>query len=137
MLVKFDCKQKLCAPDGVAKLMKDILSLEGEFDREKEHFWVIGLNTLNAIKYIDLVSIGIINSCPTHAREVFRFAVLKGVSSIIIAHNHPGGSIRPSTDDERTTKYLVDSGNILNITVLDSIIIAEEGYYSFKENNRI
>ena len=116
-------------PDKVADILLEILSSESEIDRDKEHFWVIGLNARNAIKYVDLVSLGDLNSSIVSPRETFRLAIMKGVASIIVAHNHPSESLKPSDQDIKITKMLKDAGEILRIKVLDHVIIAGDGTY--------
>lgn len=137
MVVKSAIKEKLNSPEKVASVFADILSLEAEFDREKEHFWVAGLRSNNAIKYIDLVSLGTVNSALVHPREVFRMAIHQGVTSILICHNHPSGEPYPSPEDEAITKKLIESGKILDIQVLDHVIIGNNEYYSFKEKGNL
>lgn len=61
------------------------------FDQEKEHFYVIALNRANRVKFIDLISIGSAHGTIAEARELFRWAILKNASSLILAHNHPSG----------------------------------------------
>ena len=104
-------------------------------EKEKEYFYVFGLSTKNKIKFMDVVSVGTLNFSVVHPREVFRPAVLVGCASIIIAHNHPSGSIEPSEEDIRLTKRLTEGGKLLGIEVLDHVITGEAGkYYSFKES---
>jgi DNA repair protein RadC len=104
----------------------------------KEHFWVVGLNTRNAIQYIDLASLGTLNSSLVHPREVFRFAILKAVSSVIVSHNHPSGDPEPSDDDLTITRRLTEAGRIVGIDLLDHIVIGTRGsFYSFKEKGVI
>ena len=79
MLVKAR-KQTVSNPQTVQGVLSKILNSENEVDRMKEHFWVIGLSTRNAIQYIDLVSLGTLNASLVHPREVFRFSILKAVS---------------------------------------------------------
>ena len=87
-------------------------------------------------KYIDedLVSIGTINQTIAMPREVFRKAVTLNAASIILAHNHPSGDIRPSLDDLQLTRRMKEAGQILGINVLDHFIIGHNSYYSFLEN---
>lgn len=137
MLMKMDRQQQASNPEVVARVVREILSTEDECDRGKEHFWVVGLNTQNVITYIDLVSLGILNSCIVHAREVYRTAIFKGVNAIIVVHNHPSNTLTPSPSDIKTTENLYKAGRILGISLLDSIIITDTGYYSFKAHNQV
>ena len=137
MLVKAR-KQIVSNPQAVHEVLAKVLSAESEVDRMKEHFWVVGLNTRNAIQYIDLASLGTLNASLVHPREVFRFAILKAVSSVIVSHNHPSGDPEPSDDDLAITRRLTEAGRIVGIEVLDHIVIGTRGsFYSFKERGII
>ncbi|MCP4748503.1 MAG: JAB domain-containing protein [Desulfobacteraceae bacterium] len=139
-------RQKVFSPGDVCKIVIGILSKENEVDQDKEHFWVFGLNGNNLILYIELVSLGILNRTLVHPREVFRMAILKGVNSVILAHNHPGGSTSPSLNDIAVTKNLKNAGKILGIKVLDHVIVSNakpfnsfvsdcDQFYSFDNQN--
>jgi DNA repair protein RadC len=128
-------RKKITGSADVAIVFRAVLDAEPEFDREKEHFWVIGLDTKHHIKYLEMVTLGILNQSLVHPREVFRLAVLQGVESILLCHNHPSGDPQPSTQDHAVTQKLTDAGKILGIPVLDHVIIGEEtAYYSFQEH---
>ena len=68
---------------------------------------------------------------------IFKSAIDKLASSIIIAHNHPSGNLRPSQADIKLTKNIRDAGMLLEVSVLDHIIIAGEGYFSFADDGII
>jgi len=125
-----------CSQD-VTKIFRAILAAENEVDQDKEHFWSVGLNSINNIKYIELVSLGILNMNFVHPREVFRLAILKAVNSIVVCHNHPSVAAQPSKEDEALTTQLVEAGKIIGITVIDHIIIGNENQYSFADNLKI
>ncbi len=136
MEIKIKGKKQIDNPEKIAEVLKSILLAEDENDRKKEHFWAIGLNSRNIIEYVELVSLGTINASIVHPREVFRLAMLKQATSIIISHNHPSGDSNPSEDDLAITKRLKNAGEILGIELLDHIIIGKE-FYSFKDNFKI
>ena len=121
-------------PGKVACLFRKILSAENDIDRDKEHVWVLGLNTRNHMKYIELVSLGTLDSSLIQPREIFRMGVMKGIKSIIVAHNHPSNAEHPSTEDKEITQRLRGAGEILCIPVLDHVIITRDGYFSFAES---
>lgn len=79
--------KEITYPGAVNEVFQRILKVECGVDRDKEHFWSIGLNTRNSIKYIELVSLGSLNSSIVHPREVFRLAIIHAVSSVILIHN--------------------------------------------------
>ena len=137
MLIKISEKRKIRKPQQVAELLREILNVENQVDRDKEHFWTIGLDTKNRIKYIELVSLGTLNSSPVHPREVFRMAISQAVAQIVLGHNHPSGDITPSEYDLLITQKLVEAGKIIGIDIIDHIIIADNGYLSFVEEDLI
>lgn len=117
---------------SVAELLQSILNTESPVDRDKEHFRTIGPNARNGVTYIDLTSLGTLSASLVHPREVFRLAVMKGVASIVLGHNHPSGNTEPSEEDIKLTRRLVEAGRILGIEVLDHVIIASNNHFSFK-----
>lgn len=101
---------------------------------DREHFSVILLNSNNAIISIETISIGTLDRSPVHPREVFKQAIRHSASSVVLAHNHPSGNCLPSDNDIEITERMVEAGNILGIKVIDHIIVGEDSYYSFREN---
>lgn len=131
-------KKKIKSQEQMAEVLFKLLNCESEIDQNKEHFWVIGFSASQVIQYVDLVTLGILNKTLVHPREVFRLAIMKGVASIIVAHNHPSGSVNPSNDDHNITMRLVESGKIIGIEVLDHLIINNQNeYYSFLANKTL
>jgi DNA repair protein RadC len=118
----------------VAQVFQDLLLLEEEIDREKEHFYVMHLNAKSQVKMVELVSLGSLTASVVHPRETFRRAVLAGSASIIVAHNHPSGEVDPSTEDTKATKVLFEAGRILGIPLLDHLIFADSTFFSFQDN---
>ena len=138
MELKVRTKEAITNPEQIAEIFQAIQRAENEIDRMKEKCWVVGLNTKNFIIYVELVSMGTLNASLVHPREVFRFAIMKAVSGIILVHNHPSGDMRPSDDDLSLTKRLYDAGKILGIDLHDHIIIADgSGYTSLKKDGII
>ncbi len=87
MELKVRAKEAITNPEQIAEIFETIQKTENEIDRMKEKCWVVGLNTRNFIVYVELVSLGTLNSSLVHPREVFRFAIMKAVSGIIVVHN--------------------------------------------------
>jgi len=96
---------------------------------KKEHFVVLTVDNQNKLINMDTVAVGTLDANVIHPREIFEIAVRRHASSIIIAHNHPSGSIEPSKEDVEITKALVEAGKIMGIAVLDHLIIGD-GYKS-------
>ena len=118
---------RLDNPIKVTEIFRSILGSENKIDQGKEHFWTIGLNQRNGIKYIELVSLGTLNASLVHPREVFRMAIFEGIGALIIVHNHPSGDSDPSEDDLTIIKRLQKAGEIVGIKILDSVIITMVG----------
>ncbi|MEW6377369.1 MAG: DNA repair protein RadC [Thermodesulfobacteriota bacterium] len=127
-LINFDIKN----PEAVVKAIRASIK-----NKAKEHFKLILLNPRNKIIGISTVSVGTLNASLVHPREVFKDAIVHSAASVVLTHNHPSGDPEPSEDDLKITKKLVDSGKILGIEVLDHIIIAKNGFLSFKERGLI
>ncbi|MGH7183758.1 MAG: RadC family protein [Nitrospiraceae bacterium] len=102
-------------------------------DRRQEHFLCASINGANEILNIRVVSIGLIDRAPIHPREVFADALADRASAIIVAHNHPAGTLNPSSSDIEATKQIKQAGHIVGIELLDHIIFNRRGYYSFLE----
>jgi DNA repair protein RadC len=134
MIYLQDSKIQVQDSKQVAKVFQDLLLLEDTIDQEKEHFYVMHLDTRSRINLVELVSLGTLTSSLVHPRETFRRAVIHGSASIIVAHNHPSGEVDPSEEDTKVTKLLFEAGNILGITMLDHLIFAKRQFFTFRDN---
>lgn len=101
---------------------------------KQELFYCLYLNNKNCVIERKLLFMGTINRSVVHPREIFKNAYLSSASGIICIHNHPSGDVKPSIEDRRLTKALVDIGNIQNIPILDHVIMGDDTYFSFMEN---
>lgn len=126
-------KIKLLCSDDIYKVMQQVLLRENKIDRNKEHFWTIGLDNAYRILYIELISLGTTTSAPVEPMQVFRVAVQKAALHMILVHNHPSGNLRYSEEDTTVTDRLVQVGNILGIEVIEHLIISETSYNSFND----
>lgn len=100
---------------------------------EQEHLRVVLLNMKNRVVGIHEVYKGSVNASLVRVGEVFREAVRRNCTGIIVAHNHPSGDPAPSPEDIRITRELVAAGRLLEIEVLDHMIIARRGWVSLRE----
>ena len=110
--------------------------MEGAFDDRpmQEQFYVILLNRKNQPICRELCTIGTINATLVSSQEVFRLAITKGASGIILVHNHPSGDPTPSVADKKVTQSIYLAGKQLGITIHDHVVIGSNGqYYSFEE----
>ena len=98
-----------------------------------EAFYVICLDSQNRVNHADLVHEGTINEAVVYPRLIVETALRHQANSVILAHNHPGGSTRPSAADISVTKKIVTALESISIKVLDHIIVAGDRYVSFAE----
>ncbi len=104
---------------------------------QREVFWIIVLNCQNQIITIQEISRGSLTETIVHPREVFREAIRRSGSALILAHNHPGGNPEPSVEDLEITQRLVKGSHILGIEILDHLIIGDGQYISLKKRGII
>jgi DNA repair protein RadC len=107
--------------------------LKSYYHKQQEYFLALYLDGANHLMDIKVISIGTLNQSLVHPREVFAYAVEKRCASIIVAHNHPSGILKPSNEDLSVTQRLKESAKILGIEMLDHVIFTAEGFVSLKE----
>ncbi|GAB3659813.1 JAB domain-containing protein [Echinicola sediminis] len=99
-----------------------------------EEFKVILLNRANRVLGIINAFSGGISGTVVDLKVIFGAAMKASASAMILAHNHPSGTMKPSEQDKRLTERMVKAGKLLELPVLDHLIITAEGYYSFADN---
>ena len=118
----------------VIKNSKDVLSLTYDLqDKKKEYLVCLYLNARNVLIKKEIISIGLLDKSLLHPREIFYPAVELNSASIILVHNHPTGDPTPSEKDSAIIERIVQAGEIMGISVIDFIITARSGNYSFYE----
>ena len=100
---------------------------------DREHFITITLDGRSKVIEKRVIHIGTLNQSLVHPREVFRPAILDNAAGIIIAHNHPSGTLEASRADISITQRLKEVAKLVGIELLDHVIISKEGYYSFSD----
>lgn len=100
---------------------------------EQEHLRVMLLDRRNKVMEISEIYRGSVNSSQVRVGEVFKEAVRKNASSLIVIHNHPSGDPTPSPDDVAVTRAIIQAGKLLDIDVLDHLVIGEGKWVSLKE----
>lgn len=122
-------------PAGIKiTLPTDILSLIRHYaDRKQEYFLCTTLNGANEIIATRVITVGLVNQSQVHPREVFADAITDRAAAIIVAHNHPSGSISHGKADREITTRLLGAGELLGIRLLDHIIFTHAAYFSFAE----
>ncbi len=98
-----------------------------------EEFRAIYLNARHRPVLQRIISVGTMDSCLVHPREVFRPAVELGSVAVIVAHNHPSGLSRPSGDDLELTRRLARVGKLVGIELLDHLVVGDEEITSIRE----
>ena len=101
--------------------------------RTYEAFYLICLDAQNRVNYAALVHEGTINEAPVYPRVIVEAALRHQANSVILAHNHPGGSLQPSQADIEVTKRISTALGAISISVVDHIIVAGDKYMSFAE----
>ena len=106
-------------------------------DKKQEYFYCVYLDIKG--NYLDkkCLFIGTINNSVIHPREIFKEAYLLSACGIICVHNHPSGDSTPSKEDRLVTKKLQELGIIHGIKIIDHIIIGNNNYYSFNDDNKL
>jgi DNA repair protein RadC len=116
---------EVTSPEAAAEILMPLMQ-----DLDREHCVTLNLDTKHRLLAATTVSIGSIDHTFMSPREVFRDALTRGASAIVIAHNHPSGDAAPSRDDELVTRRIGRAGEILDIEVLDHIVIGHERWTS-------
>ena len=99
-------------------------------DKKQEYFVCLTLDGANRLIAKRIITIGTLTASLVHPREVFAEAITDRAASIIVAHNHPSGSIEPSQADREVAKRLKDAGELLGIELIDYVVITQECYKS-------
>ncbi|ASV29402.1 RadC family protein [Maribacter cobaltidurans] len=101
---------------------------------EHEEFWILYLNNSNKILHKAQLSKGGITGTLVDVRLIMKQALELGAVAIILAHNHPSGTLKPSNADKEITQKVKNASGSLDIRVLDHLIITQKEYFSFADN---
>ena len=116
------------SPEKAAEQFADIR------DKKQEYFVCLTLDGANRLIAKRVISIGTLTASLVHPREVFAEAITDRAASIIVAHNHPSGTLHLSEADKAITRRIKEASKTLDISVLDHLIITDEDFYSFADN---
>lgn len=125
-------KKQVTSSSDIARFLQVRLQ-----DLRHEVFAVLFLNRANRINHFEIVSEGGITGTVADPRIILKKALEQNAVSIIVCHNHPSGNLRPSRADELLTQKLKEAALLLDITMLDHIIVSDQGYYSFADEGYI
>jgi len=104
---------------------------------KQEHFLCISLNGAHEVIESRVVSVGLLDANQVHPREVFSDPIGDRAASVIVAHNHPSGTLQASPEDLALTRRIVKAGELLGIRVLDHVIVTSTNYLSLREAGQL
>ncbi len=125
-------RKKLNTSEAAAEYLIPLMS-----GRPEEVFYLICLDSQLKVLYPALISEGTVKDALVHPRHVVEAAIRHKAASVILAHNHPAGTVRPSSHDHAITKRLVQALGAIQIQVVDHIIVAGEQFYSFQREGTL
>lgn len=120
---------ELKQPDDLARFVEPLKYYA------EENFVSFHLDAKNQVTGYHIVSHGTVSSSLVHPREVFKAALLNNSNALIVAHNHPAGTLTPSPEDLDVTETLIAAGKILGVSVLDHVIVTTKGITSLRETH--
>ena len=109
---------EITSPEAAAEILVPLMQ-----GLDREHCVTLNLDTRHRLLATTTVSIGSVDHTFMSPREVFRDALLRGASAVVVAHNHPSGDASPSRDDEAVTRRLSKAGDLVGVDVLDHMVI--------------
>jgi DNA repair protein RadC len=122
---------KISSPSDILPLVSFLAG------KKQEHFVCITLSGAHEVISVRTVTVGLLNHSLVHPREVFAEAITDRAAAIICVHNHPSGTLEPSSQDLAITRQLAEAGTVVGIRLLDHLIVAESGFVSLKERGLI
>jgi DNA repair protein RadC len=114
-------------PESIASYMRAAVTADARFNPDVECLYVAFLNTRRRVTGYMMVGMGTLNAIQTHAREVFRAAIVAAADAIVLVHNHPSGETAPSDGDIKVTREMIAAGKLLKIELLDHVILGDVG----------
>lgn len=125
-------------PEKSVEYWKNTVEAQPDFEPDKETLVVVMLNARLRPFAWNRVSLGTVDSCTAHPRDILRPVIMAGAYGFVLMHNHPSGDPTPSQADKRVTRRIVEASQLMQLTFLDHVIVGKpspghEGYYSFRE----
>lgn len=116
------------SPNEVAEYFKKYIG-----GKDKEAFLTMYLDTSNHVLDVVLNGHGTVDHTAVYPREVLKRALDLGAAALILSHNHPAGSLEPSEQDKALTRQIITAARALGIAMHDHLIVAHEGFFSFRQ----
>jgi DNA repair protein RadC len=129
---KLPNRYKICSTDNAGDYAIKLL-----LNKKIEEFHIISLDVRNNVIRTKCLHKGTINECVVYPREVIKETLEANAANVILCHNHPGGSLSPSSADIQLTNKLIAALKTINISCFDHIITAGNDFFSFAENGLI
>ena len=120
-------KQRIKSSEDIYKLIRKEI-----FDKDREHLYLVSLDTRFQVLSLNLISVGTANETLVQPREIFKLALSKNAINVILVHNHPSEDPTPSEEDIKITKKVYEAGKTIGIRLVDHIIVANNSYISLK-----
>ena len=136
ILASYELGRRIFKPDSITRVTKpeDILPLIAEYrQKRQEHFICLTLNGAGEVIGNRIITVGLLNHSLVHPREVFAEAITDRAASVICVHNHPSGSLEPSSQDIAITNQLREAGSLIGIQLIDHVIVTRDGHTSMRE----
>ena len=125
-------KKKIITSRDIFMLFHPMLS-----DLPHEEFWILFLNNSGRIMDMQRLSVGGLENTPVDVRLIMKMTIEQLASRIALCHNHPSGNITPSKQDMSVTRKVREGGALLDITLIDHVIVADNKYYSFADEGTL
>ena len=103
---------------------------------EQEEFWGLCLTSKLELISVKRLFLGTVDRCLVHPRDLFRYAMLENATKVLVAHSHPFGGPEPSSQDREITLRFLQVGRLIGIPLVDHLVVAKTGCYSFLERER-
>jgi DNA repair protein RadC len=129
---KVNLSEAISSSTVAFQLMKSVLE-----DKSYEEFWIVLLNRANRFERRLKISEGGVSGTVADPKKIFKYAIAHQASGIILFHNHPSGSLKPSEADKRLTQKIYDGCKQLDILLIDHLIVSNTGYFSFADEGLI
>jgi DNA repair protein RadC len=125
-------KDLIASPEAALNYLRTLLK-----GSANEEFHALFLDAANHLIAAEIMRTGTVNRSAVYPRKLAERALACHAVGVILSHNHPAGTLRPSDDDIRATDAVAKALSALDIAILDHLIIAGDGYFSFKENGLV
>jgi DNA repair protein RadC len=128
----FDEMIQIKGSDDVYHYLRD--RIDTGVINHKEFFWIILTTSANCILGLKQISSGNATSTLVCLKEIAQLCLLANASGCVLVHNHPSGTLKPSSQDIRLTRRVAEALDLIEVRLLDHFIITQEDYFSFVEN---